>query len=82
MKWSAANASNVWRIEDVTVKCDLCTLDSALDNSYAEHMLSGKSLPINYNTYISRSQAISGLDVAINVSRSLTRLKAIFMSFY
>ena len=51
--FSTANSSRLWHIEDIQLKCDVCTLDNALDNEYAQHLLSGKSLPINYNTYIS-----------------------------
>ena len=80
--WSDANSSNEWYIDNVQLKCDLCTLDSALDNSYAEHMLSGKSLPINYNTYINQTQNITGqVDIAINVSRAISRLKSVFINF-
>ena len=47
----AGNTSISWSILNVMVKCDMCTLDNALDNSYAQHLLSGKSLPINYDTW-------------------------------
>jgi hypothetical protein len=33
--FTAANTSLSWRIEGVMAKCDVCTLDNALDNSYA-----------------------------------------------
>ena len=69
------------------VKCDVCTLDNGLDNSYAEHLLSGKSLPINYNTYVSQIQTIlSGTNgqqkVLLNITRALTRLKSVFVSLW
>jgi hypothetical protein len=70
------------------VKCDLCTLDNGLDNSYAEHLLSGKSLPINYNTYVSQMQSLVssggvGQDkVRLNVTRALSRLKSVFVTLY
>jgi hypothetical protein len=62
-------------------------LDNALDNSYAEHLLSGKSLPINYNTYVSQMQSIlSGTNgqksVRLNVTRALSRLKSVFVTLY
>ena len=64
----------------------------ALDNSYAELLLSGKSLPISYSTYISQYQSIlNGTNsfgstvgqqkVRLNVARSLSRLKSVFISF-
>jgi hypothetical protein len=56
-------------------------LDNALDNSYAQHLLSGKSLPISYNTFVSQMQTITGQDAPlINVSRALTRLKSVFVT--
>ncbi len=30
--FSAANTSVVWQIENVQVKCDICTLDNGLQN--------------------------------------------------
>ncbi len=60
-------------------------LDNALDNSYAEHLLSGKALPINYNTYISQFHSIvSGVNgqqkVRLNITRALSRLKSVFIT--
>ena len=69
-----------WQIEDVRCVGDVVTLDSALQNSYAEHVLSGKSLPINDNTYITMQQTVSGENISDNVSRAVSRLKTIFLS--
>jgi hypothetical protein len=79
------NTSVAWQIQNVQVKVDLCTLDNALDNSYAEHLLSGKALPINYNTFVSQMQSIlSGANgqqkVRLNVTRALSRLKSVFVT--
>ena len=60
---------------------DVVTLDSALQNSYAEHVFSGKSLSINYGTYITMQQTIAGDNISVNVSRAVSRLKTIFCSF-
>ena len=79
--FTTANTSNDWQIEDVQLKCDLCSLDNAVDNQIADHLLSGKSLPINYGTYISQSQTVSGSAISVNVSRAVTRLSSIYMSF-
>ena len=73
------NNADSWSITNVQVKTDVCVLDNALDNSYAQHLLSGKSLPISYNTFVSQMQTITGQDAPlINVSRALTRLKSLF----
>jgi len=75
------NTSTSWQIEDVRLVCDVVTLDSALQNSYAEHVLSGKALPINYNTYISILQSISPPVINVNVTRAVSRLKSLFITF-
>ena len=54
-------------------------MSNALENSYAQHLLSGKALPINYNTYISQSQITTDMNFTVNVSRALTRLKSVFL---
>ncbi len=79
------NTSTSWQIQNVQVKVDVVTLDNQLDNSYAEHLLSGKALPINYQTYISQMQSIlSGAygqqKVRLNVTRALSRLKNVFLT--
>ena len=56
-----------------------------MDNSYAEHLLSGKALPINYQTYVSQMQSIlSGTSgqqkVRLNVTRALSRFKNVFIT--
>jgi hypothetical protein len=49
--------SNVWQIQDVRIVCDVVTLRLSSSELYAEHVLSGKALPINYGTYISQFQS-------------------------
>ena len=66
-------------ISDVQFKVDLVTLDNSLDSEYAQHLRSGKSLPINFSTFTTSSQVIANLDITANVSRALTRLKAYMM---
>ena len=80
-QWTAANTSTSWTITDVQAKMDLCTLDNVLDNEYAQHVLAGKALHINYNTYISQLQSVLSADIAVNVTRALTRLKSVFVTF-
>ena len=80
--FTSVNTSNDWEIENPMIKCDVLTLDNSLENSYAEHILSGKSLPINFNTFITSTQVVQGQTFAVNVSRSVSRLKGIFLTFY
>ena len=79
-EFTSANTSSLWQIQNVQAKCDVRTLDNQLDNSYAEHLLSGKALPINYNTYVSQMQTISSQKVLLNITRALSRLKSVFVT--
>jgi hypothetical protein len=75
-----ATISNSWKLESCQLKCDICILDNALENNYVAHLLAGKSIHIVYNTFISNIQTIVSADTQINVSRSLTRLRSVFLS--
>jgi hypothetical protein len=82
---SSLGKSESFEITDVQLKCDVVHLDNSLDNEYAQHLLSGKSLPINFSTFTCSSQVIASngiLDTNVNVQRSFTRLKSVFVSLY
>ena len=64
-----------WSMSDVRLTSDVVVLDSALMNSYSEHVLSGKSLNIQYGTYITMQQTVAGDNISVNVSRAVSRLK-------
>ena len=59
----------------------VATLDLALQNSYAEHVLSSKALPINYGSYVSHSQTITGGDLAVSIAKAVSMLKSVFLAF-
>ena len=75
-----SGASPAFTLSDVRLKLDLVTLDNSLDNEYAQHLLSGKSLPINFSTFTNVSQVITNLNTTVNVSRALTGLKGVYVS--
>ena len=74
------NTSLLWKIENCMVKVDLCTLDNALENSYVSHFMGGKTINIVYNTFISTLQTVVAADTQINVSRSLSKMKSVFVT--
>ena len=80
--FTTANTSASWEIENCQIKADVLTLDNSLENSYAEHIMSGKSLPINFNTFITSNQTVGGQNISVSVSRAVTRLKGLFLTFY
>ena len=69
-------------IENICIKCDCCTLDNNLNNEYTAHLLSGKALPIKYTTFINQQSTISSKNVAVQVSRAVSRLQKCFITFY
>ena len=77
---SVKEAAPSWTLSNVQLKADTITLDSALQNSYASHLLEGKSLNINFQTYVAQEQVVTNWDFSINISRAASRLKAIFIS--
>ena len=74
------NNSISWRIENPQIKADMCVLDNALNNEYAQLLLSGKSLPINYSSFVCQLQSISGQSPSVNITRALSRLKSVFVT--
>jgi len=76
-----ADCIQQWSIENVQLKCDIVNIDNTLQNNYDSHLLNGGKLPISYNTYICQSQAVSGTDISVNVSRAISRLKSVFVNF-
>ena len=74
-------SSGLWNISDIQCKCDLLTLDNSLDDEYASHLLSGRSLPINFATW-SRTNQSTGNDknFSANIHRALSRLEPIFVT--
>ena len=72
-----------WDISDIQCKCDLLELGSSLQNEYASHLLSGKSLPINFNTWNHTNQS-TGNDnnFSAHISRAVTRSKSIFITLF
>ncbi len=74
------NTSTTWKIENCMVKVDLCTLDNALENSYVSHFMGGKTINIVFNTFISTLQTVVSAETQINVSRSLSKMKSVFVT--
>ena len=70
-------------IIDIQCKCDLLELESSFSNEYASHLLSGKSLPINFNTWNHTNQSIGlGKNFSAHITRAVTRLKNIFVTLH
>ena len=68
-------------ISDIQCKCDLSTLDNPLDNEYASHLLSGRSLQIHFNTWNHTNQSIGNdKHFSAHITRAVTRLESTFIA--
>ena len=72
--------SDKFEISNVQLKCDLVTLDNSLDNEYAQHLLDGGNLPINFGTFTTSSQVINNIKSSVNVQRAFARMKSVYVS--
>ena len=79
--FTSGNTSVQWEIVNPTIVCDMITLDSQLQNAFVSHLISGKSLKIPFSTYTSNIQTLTSNDSQINISRSLSSLQTVFISF-
>ena len=67
-------------LQDVQLKCDLVDVDDTLDNEYTHFLVDGSILPIHFTGLTSGSQIITNYTTDLHVSRSLTRLKSVFVT--
>jgi hypothetical protein len=80
--YTTTNTTNLFQIQNCCLKCEICTLDSALNASYIEFLLSGRALPLQYTTYISQQSAVVGKSFAVQIVRAVSRLQKAFITFY
>jgi hypothetical protein len=76
-------SSNQWTITRPRLVADVCELDQTLQNSYASHLLSGKSLPFYLNgIYSVKASVPTGSSLyTLPIARGFTRLSAIYVTF-
>ena len=76
-------SSNDWTITRPRLVADVCELDQTLQNSYASHILAGKSLPFYLNgIYSVKASVPSGSSLyTLPIARGFTRLSAIYVTF-
>ena len=64
------------------ILCDVVQVDPQLSNSFAQHPLSGKELPISYDNIFSFVTTVAPGDVvSVPVYRGFWRAKAIYITF-
>jgi hypothetical protein len=76
--------SNSWYITQPRLIGDVLTLDNALQNSYASHILQGKQLPfMMHGLYSLRATIPPGSTLySLPIARAFTRLSTVYFSFF
>jgi hypothetical protein len=76
-------STNDWTITRPRLVGSVCELDQTLQNSYASHILAGKSLPFYLNgIYSVKASVPSGSSLyTLPIARGFTRLSAIYVTF-
>ena len=70
-----ANAAEDYLADSVQrLVADVVTLGNGLHNNYAEHVLVGKTLPINYSAYVSMVQSLAGPVLGVTNPEAEARL--------
>ena len=73
--------TNKYYLTNIQIKCDVMHLDSRVENSYASIMQSGKALTFSHPVYHTQYQAIPGDRPVIALTRALSRLRGLFVTF-
>ena len=77
---TAFNETGVsYEITDVKLLATLHTIDSALANSYASHVLKGNPLHLHYSSVVASRHLVNGSSFTISLVRGFTRLKQCFV---
>jgi hypothetical protein len=74
-------SGNNFLIEDVELKCDVFSLDNAMDNDFANFLNHGGIIPYPMADYITMSQVVNSNDFTISMTRAFTRIKSVFITF-
>ena len=79
-----AGGDNSWEISRPRLVADVLQMDQSLSNSYASHLLQGKSLPIsNTGLYSVKSAVPTGSSLySFPIARGFTRLSTVYISFW
>lgn len=69
-----------WLLESPCVKADCVMLSPDLESQFTAHLLSGRSLPISFQSFATMKQAITGPSAQFSLTRAATRLRTVFVT--
>jgi hypothetical protein len=81
--YTAALVSESWQLENFRVRCDLLKLDNSLQNEFDNKLLGDAKnrLSIRFMNHNSQQFKINGNDMNINMTRALSNLNRVFVTF-
>jgi hypothetical protein len=80
---SVGGTNTTYELQQMSLRCAISKLDSALESSFSSLMMQNKALTLKINTFHTQSQALPAASAEVNVSmvRAFSRLNALFVSF-
>ena len=78
-----STSSTSYEIQEMSLRCAVSKLDSALESSFAQMMMQNKALTIRMNTFHTQIQSLpaGNAEMSISLVRAFSRLNALFISF-
>ena len=78
-----AGSSTSYELQEMSIRCSVVKLDSALESSFASMLMQNKSLSLRFNTHSCQAMVLQPGSTEMNVSlvRAYSRLNALFISF-
>ena len=78
----AGDPSQDWSLEQVRLHCDVVKINSQMQNSYASHILTGKSLTLPMRSYTTVRFTNTAEQTLLQIPRTFSRLNAVMVTFY
>jgi len=77
------NEEPLWSITEPVIKCQVITIDNALENGFTQRLLDGKSFPIHFTSFVTQiANAGNTATPVVSVTRAFTRLKAAYITMF
>ena len=71
-----------WEIKDVSLMCNIHTIDSSLSNSYAKHILSGNSINFHTKSMVTTKHLVTNSSFTIPIVRGYSRLCQVYLTMH
>ena len=78
-----AGSSTQYELQEMSVRCAVMRLDSALESSFANMLMQNKSLSLRYITHSCQAMVIrpNSTEMSVSLTRAYSRLNGLFISF-